>query len=168
MEISSPDEIVQVRHNPVFPDKGMGTVRTAEGNAHHLTPPVDGEGFAEEVSAERAEILSLVGASGPEEGVRYEVALRVARADRVGKPDDVTGRIDVHGCVPGRPSQVGDGGHRAVFPEHGVTCAEASHRYVAIPRDAHRLALVVDRSGCRGRVARERRELLHRALLRLP
>src|SRR5437773_2038364 len=76
MEISSPDEIVQVRHNPVFPDKGMGTVRTAEGNAHHLPPPVDGEGFAEEVSAERAEILSLVGASGPEEGVRYEVALR--------------------------------------------------------------------------------------------
>src|SRR2546425_7331037 len=47
--------IVQVRHRPVFPDEGMGTVRTAEGNAHHLTPRVDGEGFAEEVSAERSE-----------------------------------------------------------------------------------------------------------------
>src|SRR2546425_1606673 len=110
--------IVQVRHRPVFPDEGMGTVRTAEGNAHHLTPRVDGEGFAEEVSAERAEILSLLGAFGPEEGVRYEVALRVARADRVGKPDNVTGCIDVHGCVPGYSSQVGDRGDRAVFPEH--------------------------------------------------
>src|SRR5207247_10233839 len=99
MEISSPDEIVQVRHNPVFPDKGMGTVRTAEGNAHHLPPPVDGEGFAEEVSAERAEIMSLVGASGPEEGVRCEVAIRVARADRGAEPDYVAGRLDVHASV---------------------------------------------------------------------
>src|SRR5437773_1388518 len=103
MEISSPDEIVQVRHNPVFPDKGMGTVRTAEGTAHHLTPPVDGEGFAEEVSAERAEILRLVGASGPEEGVRYEAAFRVAGAERAGEPDDVAGRIDDQGCAPGGP-----------------------------------------------------------------
>src|SRR5207245_8362504 len=127
-------ERVEVRHDAVLPEEGAAVAVRGARHAHYLAPFVDAMGFAVHVSGKRAERPDSI-ASRPEERAQSGVGGIVAGL--TGKPDDVTPLLDGHARVPRRTSQVADGGHRAVRPEHDASAGASSHRPGTGTRDAH-------------------------------
>src|ERR1044071_2605404 len=157
------DELLQLVDAAVEPDHRAAEVGT--GGPHDLPARVDSQRLAGRIVAESLEVDDA-SRTGPEEGT--EVVAGEIAAGRVTESDDIAARIDGHRRVPEITAEIPDVGGHAVVPEQGMARASASDGHVAVSGNPNHFAAVVDCRSGRGRVGTEGRQLLLRALLRVP
>src|SRR5215470_15768271 len=130
------------------------------GKADDLSLIVNAKRGAARFTGKRGQRLHSRG-RGPDESLVIGGAGVVA--GNIGKADHCALVVDSRGSIPGFAAQASEIHRNTVFPEHGMTGAEASDTLIANAGDTHNLAAVID-CGCGGHGVTgpgERRQFLH-------
>src|SRR5262249_18994579 len=133
--------LIQIEYCAVLPQHCVVRRMRNTGETDDLSLIVDTEGGAPRFAEDRGQGLHSRG-SGPNEGLIVRSAVVVA--GNIGKANDCALVVDGRGSIPGFAADVSQIHGHTVFPEHGVTGAEASDTLIANAGNTHNLAAVID------------------------